>query len=486
MPENTPAPAHSSSTSAAPQRLRLRRRRRFDATGSAPLPHIVVVGGGFAGFYAAKRLRRLVRGVAQVTLVSPTDYLLYSPLLPEVGTGVLDPRDIAVPLRQALPGVRLIIGRVTAVDFDRRTVRVNPRESDPETLSWDRLVLAPGSVTRQFDIPGIPEHAHGMKTLREATFLRNHLLAQLDRADALPDDPAGRQERAERLTVVAVGAGYTGSEFVAQSQHWIRKVASRWSTIHPDEIRWLLVDLAPQVLPELGPRLGRAALRVLRRRGVEVRLGLSIASATATSVTLTDGTEVPTRTLIWSAGVAPSPLIATLGLPTSRGRLVAEADLSVPGQPNVWAAGDAAAIPDLAADRGADGSMPVTAPTAQHAQRQGVVAARNVAASLGVGHRKRYRHRDLGLVADFGGTASVARPLGIPLTGPIAKIVTRGYHLYVLPTVQARIRVATDWLYASVLPTRVVQLDNVRQEDALIGAAQSTGIYGQHGEADPA
>lgn len=479
MPENTPGRANTGSISHARRRLSLGHRR--GATGPGALPHVVVVGGGFAGFYAAKRLARLVRGIARVTLVSPTDYLLYSPLLPEVGTGVLDPRDIAVPLRQALPGVRLIIGRVTAVDFDRRTVRVVPRDSDAETLSWDRLVLAPGSVTREFDIPGIPEHAHGMKTLREATYLRNHLLAQLDRADALPDDPAGRRERAERLTVVAVGAGYTGSEFVAQSQYWIRKVASRWSTIDPDEIRWLLVDLAPQVLPELGPRLGRAALRVLRRRGVEVRLGLSIASAGETSVTLTDGTVVPTRTLIWSAGVAPSPLIATLGLPTSRGRLVADADLSVPGVPGVWAAGDAAAIPDLAAGRSDDGSLPVTAPTAQHAQRQGVVAARNVAASLGAGHRKRYRHRDLGLVADFGGTASVARPLGIPLTGPIAKIVTRGYHLYVLPTLQARIRVATDWLYASLLPARVVQLDNVRREDALIGTAQSTGIYGHDG-----
>jgi NADH dehydrogenase len=445
------------------------------------MPHIVVVGGGFAGFYASRRLGRLVGGHARVTLVSPTDYLLYSPLLPEVATGVLDPRDIAVPLRQALLGVRQIIGRVTAVDFDGHTVKVSPRDSGPQTLSWDRLVLAPGSVTREFDIPGIPEYAHGLKTLREATFLRNHLLAQLDRADALPDDPAGRRERTERLTVVAVGAGYTGSEFVAQSQHWIRGVASRWSTIDPDDIRWVLVDLAPQVLPELGPRLGRAALRVLRRRGVDVRLGLSVASATGTAVTLTDGTVIPTRTLIWSAGVAPSPLIATLGLSTSRGRLVADADLSVPGLSNVWAAGDAAAIPDLAAVRAADGSLPVTAPTAQHAQRQGGVVAINVAASLGVGHRKPYRHRDLGLVADFGGTAAVARPLGVPLTGPIAKVVARGYHLYALPTLQARIRVATDWLFASVLPTRVVQLDNVRQEDALIGAAQSTHVYRRPG-----
>lgn len=172
--------------------------------------------------------------------------------------------------------------------------------------------------------------------------------------------------------------------------------------------------------------------------------------------------------------MATSPLIAALGLPTSRGRLVVDADLSVPGVENLWAAGDAAAVPDLTGRRTADGSIPVTAPTAQHAQRQGVVVARNVAASLGVGVGKQYRHRDLGLVADLGGTAAVARPLGIPLAGPTAKIVARGYHLYALPTLSARVRVATDWLYASVLPTRVVQLDNVRAEDALIGSAQST------------
>jgi NADH dehydrogenase len=458
-------------------RRRTAHRSRRDDPTSDQRPRIVVVGGGFAGFYATRSLHRLVRDQARVTLVSPADFLLYSPLLPEVATGVLDPRDIAVPLRQALPGVHQLYGHVTAVDLDSRTVRISPRDSAPHDLAWDRLVLAPGSVTREFDIPGMPEHAHGLKTLPEATFLRNHVLAQLDRADALPDTDAGRREREELLTVVAVGAGYTGTEFVAQTQHWVRGIASRWTTVDPADVRWLLVDVATQVLPELGPRLGRAALKILQRRGVEVRLGVTVSAATGTSVTLTDGTVVATRTLVWSAGVAPSPLIAALGLPTSRGRLVVDADLSVPGHTGLWAAGDAAAVPDLAGMTTADGQVPVTAPTAQHAQRQGVVVARNVAASLGIGSSKRYRHRDLGLVADFGGTAAAARPLGIPLTGPAAKVVARGYHLYALPTIPARIRVATDWLYASILPTRVVQLDTVRAEDAVIRSAQSTGIY---------
>ena len=212
------------------------------------------------------------------------------------------------------------------------------------------------------------------------------------------------------------------------------------------------------------------------RRGPS-RLTATVRSATATSVTLIDGTTVATRTLIWSAGVAPSPLIARLGLPTTHGRLVVTADLSVPGAPGVWAAGDAAAVPDLAAGDCVGDQAPLTAPTAQHAQRQGIVMARNAAASLGVGTPRSYRHHDLGLVADFGGTAAVARPLGVPLTGALAKTVARGYHLYALPTASAKIRVATDWLYANVLPTRVVQLDNVRAADALIGHAQSTDIY---------
>lgn len=445
-------------------------RERFGT--SAPLPstpaRIVVVGGGFGGFHALRRLQKLLGPErAALTLVAPTDYMLYSPLLPEVATGVLDPRDIAVSIRQTLRRTRAVIGQVRSVDFDERKLRVHGHDGEFE-VGYDKLILAPGSVTKQFDIPGVAENAHGLKTLSEATFIRNHVLAQLDAADALPDTPAGRTERVERLTVVAVGAGYTGTEFVAQMQNWIKGIAKRWASIHPEDVRWLLVDLAPAVLPELGEQLGKEALAVLKERGVEVRLKVTVESATDRSVTLTDGTVVPSRTLVWGAGVAPSPLIARLDLPTEKGRLVVNADMSVPGVPNVWALGDAAAVPNLALDP----SKP-TPPTAQHAQRQGVQVAKNVAASLGVGESKPYIHKDLGLVADLGGFDGVAKPLGVPLTGPIAKFVARGYHLYALPTVSARVRVATDWLYSSILPTRMVNLNQVRSEDALIAKAQN-------------
>lgn len=440
-------------------------------------PRVVVVGGGFAGFYALRSLQRhLPRGSAELVLVNPNDYLLYSPLLPEVATGVVEARHIAVSLRRPLRRVRLVLGRVQDVDLEAR--RITVRRGDlVQELDWDHLVLTPGSVTRQFEIPGVPEHARGLKTLVEAVYLRDHLLEQLDLADAQPDTDAGRTARAEMLTVVAVGAGYTGTEFVAQAHRWLARIEGRWNHTRARDVRWVLVDVAPAVLPELGPQLGEHALGVLRDRGVDVRLSTSVASADDTGVVLTDGTAIRTRTLIWGAGVVASPLVMGLGLPTRRGRLVTDPDLSVPDVDGLWAAGDAAAVPDLAADRDADGALPDTQPTAQHAQRQGTALGRNIAAALGYGSARPYRHRDLGLVADLGGFDAVARPLGIRLTGPVAKLVTRGYHLYALPSMSNRIRVALDWAFQTLLPPDETQLSVVREEDARLASAQATAIY---------
>ena len=456
----------------------LRHRESAVASPSGRPPRVVVVGGGFAGFYALRHLqRRLPRGSAELVLVSPNDYLLYSPLLPEVATGVVEARHIAVSLRRTLPRVRLVLGRVSDVDLTGHRITVQ-RAGLVQRLDWDHLVLVPGSITRQFDIPGVPEHARGLKTLVEAVYLRDHLLEQLDLADAQPDTEEGRAARAEMLTVVAVGAGYTGTEFVAQAQRWLTRIERRWDRTRARDVRWVLVDVAPAVLPELGPRLGEHALRVLRDRGVDVRLRTSVASAEDTRVVLTDGTTVATRTLVWGAGVVASPLVMGLGLPTRRGRLVTDPDLSVPGADGLWAAGDAAAVPDLAVDPAGDGQRPDTQPTAQHAQRQGTALGRNIAAALGRGAARPYRHPDLGLVADLGGFDAVARPLGIRLTGPVAKLVTRGYHLYALPAMSNRIRVGLDWVFQSLLPPDDTQLSVVREEDARLATAQATAIYG--------
>ncbi len=449
------------------------------------VPRVLVVGSGFAGFHALRKLEKhLPPEAAETVLVSPTDYLLYSPLLPEVATGTVSPRNLAVPLRESLPRTRMVLGHVVDVDLEARMVSVRSMEGTRRDERYDRLVLTPGSVTRQFDTPGVAEHAHGLKSLVEATYLRDHLLRQLDLADALkrPEDAA---ERRARLTVVAVGAGYTGAETVAQVQHLLREVAARWDTVDPDEVRWVLVDVADAVLPELGTTLGTKALGYLRGRGVEVRLSTGVARATDTEVELTDGSVVPTYTLLWGAGVAPSPLVARLGLPTVRGRLVVDTQLQVPGCEHVWAGGDAAAVPDVTKKPGPDGQRPATAMTAQHAQRHGFLLARNVAASLGHGTAKAYKHRDLGLVADFGGTAAVAKLLGLPLTGVPAKVVTKGYHLLALPSMSNRVRVASDWLLRAALPAQVVQLSQVPDREATIARAQSTHVYDEDPAAEP-
>jgi len=437
-----------------------------------PRHRVVVVGGGFAGFHALRRMQRLLPADVELMLISPTDYLLYSPLLPEVAAGIVQPRNLAVSLHRSLPRVQLVLGHVVAVNFHSRRLGIRLPDGTLRSESWDRLVLAPGSVTRRFDIPGVAKRAHGLKTLAEAIYLRDHVLRQLDLADAALDPV----ERQERLTVVAVGAGYTGTEVVAQMQHWLRTVAPGWRTISVEDIRWVLVDRSPTLLPELGQRLGAAALRVLQKRGVEIRLGVTIAEAGDRSVTLTDGTVIPTRTLVWGAGTTASPLIATLGRPTVGGRLVVDANMRLPGRHDVWALGDAAAVPDLTRPTG-PGNYAVSAMTAQNAQRQGRTVARNVAASFGRGFSRPYRHRDLGLAADFGGKDAIARPLGVSLRGIVAKAVARGYHLMALPSLSNRMRVLSDWILDAVLAKQMIHISAIRPEDALVADAQNAHIY---------
>ncbi|GAB2814096.1 NAD(P)/FAD-dependent oxidoreductase [Actinocorallia aurea] len=401
---------------------------------------VLVVGGGFAGVACAWRLERLLRpDEAELSVIAPHDYDLYLPLLPQVAAGVLTPQSVAVSLRRILRRTRIVPGTATGVDTSARTVAVRLITGEATTEPYDVVVLAAGSVTRAFAIPGVSAQAHGMKTLAEAVALRDHVLAQLDLA-AATGDPA---ERDARLRFVVVGGGYAGTETAAHLQRLTSAAARRYPGLADELVEWHLVDLAPRLMPELGERLGHRAQELLRRRGVLISLGTSVTAADAESVTLTDGRRLPTRTLIWTAGVAPSSLVGTLG--AGPGRLAVAADLTVPGLPGVLACGDAAAVPDLAT--GGDAVCP---PTAQHAHRQGRAAAVNVTALLRGRPLRPYRHRDLGLVVDLGGPQAVARPLGIPLNGPVAQLVTRGYHLLALPTAAARARVAANWALHAV------------------------------------
>ncbi|GHB16452.1 dehydrogenase [Streptomyces viridiviolaceus] len=413
-------------------------------------PRIVIVGAGFAGYRTARTLSRLTRHQADITLLNPTDYFLYLPLLPQVAAGVLEPRRVTVSLSGTLPRVRLVLGEADGIDLDRHTVHYTGPEGGEGTLSYDRLVLAAGSVNKLLPIPGVAEHAHGFRGLPEALYLRDHVTRQVELAAATRD----RDECAARCTFVVVGAGYTGTEVAAHGQMYTDSQVRRHPLRAGMRPRWMLLDVAPRVLPELDERLSRTAERVLRQRGVDVRMGTSVKEATHDGVLLTDGTTVDTRTLVWCVGVRPDPLVESLGLPLERGRLLVDPHLQVPGRPELYACGDLAAVPDL----NNPGSF--TPMTAQHAWRHGKVCARNVAASLGIGERRVYRHRDMGFVVDLGGAQAAADPLGVPMSGPVAGAVTRGYHLAAMPG--NRVRVAADWLLDSVLPRQAVQLGLVR------------------------
>lgn len=400
-------------------------------------PRIVIVGAGFAGYHAARRFTRRLRGSADITVLNPTDYFCYLPLLPEVAAGTLEPRQIAVPLADTLPGARIVLGEATAIDPHTRHVVYRDPEGRTAHLGYDRLLLTVGAVNQLLPIPGIADNAHGFRGVPEALHLRDHVIRQIEMAATATD----ARERAARCTFVVVGAGYTGTEVTAQGQLLTSAVARRHPQLRGTRPRWVLIEHGDRILAHLDRRLSAAATTTLRRRGAEIRTNTSVTEATADGVHLDDGSFLPSRTLAWCVGARPDPLAEGTGWATDHGRLVVDARLNIPGHREVYACGDAAAVPDL--------TRPgqTTAMTAQHAQRQGRCAADNIAADLGVGRRRPYRHSSLGFVVDLGAGRAVANPLGVPLTGPAAFAVTRGYHLAALPA--NRLRTAVTWLMSA-------------------------------------
>ncbi|MFF7995262.1 NAD(P)/FAD-dependent oxidoreductase [Kitasatospora xanthocidica] len=430
---------------------------------------ILIVGGGFAGLECARRLeRKLSPAEAEISLVTPFSYQLYLPLLPHVAAGVLTPQSVAVSLRRSLRRTHIVPGGAIGVDPSSKVCVVRKITDEVVAQKYDILVLAPGSVTRTFDIPGLTDYARGMKTLAEAAYVRDHVIAQLDLASATLD----QRERESRLQFVVVGGGYAGTETAACLQRLTTAAALRYPRLDARQIKWHLIDIAPKLMPELGDPLGEAALEVLRARGIEVSLGVSVAEVGAESVKFTDGRVIPCRTLIWTAGVAASPLIGTLDAETVRGRLAVTAEMRVPQFEGVFALGDAAAVPDLAKGDGA-----VCPPTAQHAARQGRVAADNVIASLRNQPLEPYYHKDLGLVVDLGGKDAVSKPLGVELRGVPAQLVARGYHLMAMRTNVAKFRVGTNWLLNATAGDDFVRTGFLARQPARLRDFEYTDAY---------
>ncbi|HEU4979079.1 MAG TPA: NAD(P)/FAD-dependent oxidoreductase [Solirubrobacteraceae bacterium] len=400
--------------------------------------HVVIAGGGFGGFYAARTLERVLpRQSARVTLVSDVNFMLYTPLLPGAAAGTLEPRHVVVPLREELHATDLRLGTVVGATPERSAMQVQSLEGHVEDLSYDQLIVTLGSVSRTLPIPGLAEHGIGFKTLPEAIELRNHLLRTLEAAETL-DDP---QERAAWLTYVFVGAGYAGVEGLAELQDFAADVIHLYPRCATQGMRWILVEARDRIMGEIDADLAEFAARELRGRGIEIRASTTLEEVGERHVVLKGGERVPARTLVWTAGVKPHPVIARLGLPLDgQGRIVVDQTMRVDGHENVWAIGDGAAVPDPA-KRGRSASPP----TAQHAIRQGRRVARNVAATIGTGSVRPFRYRTLGVFVDLGQREAVASTLGIRWRGAPAWFLARTYHLAMMPGLKRKLRLLTDW-----------------------------------------
>ena len=415
-------------------------------------PHILVVGGGYVGMYAALRLQRKLRaGEATMTVVDPLSYMTYQPFLPEAGAGNLEPRHVVVPLRRVLKKCRVLSGAISGIDHGRRVARFQPLEGEQRDLAYDVLVLAPGSIARTLPIPGLAECGIGFRTVAEAIYLRNHVLSKLDVAASTSDDALRRRA----LTFVFVGGGYAGIEAMAELEDMARDAVRYYDGLSPDDMRWVVVEAAGRILPEVSEDLGRYTVRELQRRGIEVRLDTRLESATHGRVVLSDGDAFDAETVVWTAGVRPNPLLEATDLPLDeRKRVRCSADLRVLGVADAWAAGDCAAVPDLSKD--APGAF--TSPSAQHAVRQAKRLADNLLASLRGEPLTDYRHSYAGSVASLGLHKGVAEIYGVKLRGLPAWFMHRTYHMTRMPTTNRKVRVIADWTLALFFKREIVSL----------------------------
>jgi NADH dehydrogenase len=430
--------------------------------------NVVIAGGGFAGMSAARELERLLpKQSARLVLVNDVNFLLYTPFLPEAAAGTLEPRHVVTPLREILNRTYLRLGAITGHDPAARTVTLHTHEGEDEELRYDQLVLALGSVSRLLPVPGLAENAIGFKSLADAIWLRNHVIEALEQANAT-EDPARREEL---LTFVFVGGGYAGLEALAELQDFAADAMDVYPRARLHGMRWILIEAADRVLPEIDAELADYAVRELRGRGIDIRLGTRVEEASDDSVRLSTGETVPTRTIVWTTGVAPHPSLAELAVPLDeQGRVEVDEYMSVKGLDRVWAIGDCAAVPDP----DAGGTRP-TPPTAQHATRQGKTVARNLAAALGVGTPRRFTYHQLGTFVNLGRYKAVARVGQRTLSGFPAWWLARTYHMSQIPGAARKARAVLDWTVGLAFRRDVAEVGQIGHPRPLRSEVYSRG-----------
>ncbi|WP_433300912.1 NAD(P)/FAD-dependent oxidoreductase [Actinoplanes sp. CA-030573] len=416
---------------------------------------IVVVGAGHVGLYAALRLsKKLNRRRAEVVVVDPQPHMTYQPFLPEAAAGNISPRHSVVPLRRELSRCRIVSGEVTKIEHARKTVTIQPIDGPSTEMEYDHIIVAPGSVSRTLPVPGLRERGIGFKTIGEAIYLRNHILDRLDVAAVTPD-PAVRKAS---LTFVFVGGGFAGIEALAEMEDVVRDALQYYPDLDPSELKFVLVEATNRILPEVGPQMGAYAARALTARNIDLRLDTRLESCVDGEIVLSDGDRFQAETLVWTAGVKPSPMLDRTDLPRGpRGHVTCLPTLQVVSADGtvldgVWSAGDCAQVPDLT-NPGA-----YCSPSAQHAVRQARVLADNIRTVILGGLPKEYRHKYVGSVAGLGLYKGVAHVYGIKVKGWPAWFMHRTYHMSRIPSFNRKVRVLADWTLAFVLRRETVAL----------------------------
>jgi NADH dehydrogenase len=418
---------------------------------------ILIVGGGYVGMYTALGLqKKLSRGAAEITVVEPQSNMTYQPFLPEAAAGSVEPRHVVVPLRKVLRKCNVITGAVSRIEHARKAATIQPANGEPYEFRYDLLVVCPGSISRLLPIPGLAEQGIGFKTIGEAIFLRNHVLSCLDLA-ASTTDP---ERRRKALTFVFVGGGYAGVEALAELEDMARYATRYIPSVRPSDMRWVLVEAASRIMPEVSVRLSAYTVDRLVERDIDVRLNTRLESAVDGRIKLSDGDEFDAATLVWTAGVKANPMVKDTDLPLDEaGRLSCAANLTVKGVTGVFSAGDCAAVPDLTKDD----PNALCGPSAQHAVRQAKTLAANIVATVHGGALHDYRHAYAGSVASLGLYRGVAEIYGVKLRGFPAWWLHRTYHVSRMPTLNRKVRVIADWTGALIFRREVVSLGQLQR-----------------------